>query len=469
MGKTFPIPSLAGLTPFSIRLELPYGQALSAHAMRLVAVSPCFDPHAPDGASRFTGQLALALGSAGITGRWFTTTASGAVPTSALSNQWPPAFSAEELDIGALRLTRLSARDPLPRLVWKIATRLLLGKMRPRLDRARERARAVGPQAWLDVAWPSWAEAYVLAAQGPHMPGFGAAFRETLEDSDVALVAYPPLGLASHACDEATRASRKTALITLFHGEDPLNSLPVWVRHYQRAAAILALTESEAVTFRDLFHHPNVHVIGAGIDPADLHSQTISGQRFRAAHHLGDRPFALYLGRKELGKKYGMAIEAVRLAQTLHPAASDLQLVMIGADVDQQPVRSNDALYLGPLPRHEVLDALDACTILINPSTSESFGLTLLEAWSRSKPVIANADCAPFRAIVTDGINGWLASDVAGMATRLAEVVAQPSVGRRLGEAGAAHVKRTYSWAAVADRTLAALESIAPTRSMPTT
>ncbi len=428
---------------------------------RIVAVSPCASPQAPDGASRYTGQLARALGTAGMAGHWYATTAPGATPTSAWSNHWPSVMPAGLTTIDQLRVTRLDAIDRLPRLTWRIATRLLVTLMQPRIQRARERAHAIGPQAWHEVVWPTWVEAYVLAGLGPHTPPLLNAFEQTLGQSAAALIAYPPLGLAARACAIAARARRPFGLITLFHDEDPLNSLPTWVRHYQQAAALLALTETEARTLRDLFHHPNVKVIGAGIDTDDLYRPSIAGDRFREAHRLGSRPLALYLGRKEGGKNYALAIEAVRRARTADPSAQDLQLVLIGADVDHRRVDPADGLYLGALPREDVLDALDACTILINPSTSESFGLTLLEAWARRKPVLAHAACAPFQAIVTDGVDGWLAPDAVSMAARLGEVTAQPELGRRMGEAGYLKLNKTYTWPAVAQRTLDALGDIA--------
>lgn len=429
------------------------------HVMRLSGLSPCFAPEAPDGASRFTGQLALALGAAGIGGQWLATTASGAAPTSAWSNRWTPALPPGDVACGRLTVTRFAARDPLPRLAWRITTRVVFTVMQPRLQRASERAKSIGPRAWQQVVWPVWAERYVLAGLGPHAPGLLAAFRDALRDADAALIAYPPLGLAARACHSAERLARPVALVPLFHQEDPLNSLPTWVRLYQEAAAILALTEAEAQTFRDLFHHANVHVVGAGVDVDDLLAPTISGQRFRDAQGLDTRPFALYLGRKEGGKNYRMAIDAVRQARAMEPAARDLTLVMIGGDVDRRPIDHAEALYLGPLSRAQALDALDACTVLINPSTSESFGLTLLEAWARRKPVLAHGGCAPFRSIVTDGVDGWLAADVTAMAARLGQVVANPTLARAMGEAGFDRLNKLYTWPVVADRVLKALAS----------
>jgi len=254
--------------------------------------------------------------------------------------------------------------------------------------------------------------------------------------------------------------NKPVALIPLFHADDPLNSLPRWVSHYRQADAILALTEAEARIFHETFEHPNVHVIGAGVDPADILAPSISGARFRERHELGDAPIALFLGRKEAGKKYRMAIEAVQRARASHASAQELRLIVIGADIDRRPLRPDEGLFLGALSRSEVLDALDACDVLINPSTSESFGLTILEAWARRKPVIANAACGPFRSIIQHDHNGWLEADAEGMARRIAQLLLQPALALAVGSAGHQTVLARHLWPHVARRTLDALEGI---------
>lgn len=428
--------------------------------MRLLGLTPCFDPTAADGATRFTGRWAQALGEAGASGRWLATTAAQARPTSAWSARWPAVHPAGDLQVGALRISRYPTTSGLPPLTWKLATRIGLTCMRPQLERARTRAATDGPAAWRDIRWPAWLEEYILAGLGPSAPALWQGWAESARDADVAVIGYPPLGLAEQACRRAQQARLPVALLPLFHANDPLNLLPRWRRQYQSAEALLALTDFEADNFRETFGHPNVHVIGAGIDADDVWAPSVSGRRFREVQSLGDAPFALYIGRKESGKNYRLAIEAVRAARERRPAARGLRLVMIGADIDGAQLSPDEALYLGQLPRADVVDALDACTVLINPSTSESFGLTLLEAWARRKPVVAHADCGPFRSIVTHDVDGWLERDGEGMAARIELAVTNPARAATIGEAGFETVRRRYRWSAVAERTLHALEGL---------
>lgn len=435
--------------------------------MRLLGLTPCFDPTAADGATRFTGRWAQALGEAGANGNWLATTAAQSRPTSAWSARWPAVHAAGDLRVGALRISRYPTAGGPPSFTWKLATRIGLAWMRPQLERARARAANAGPAAWRDVRWPAWIEAYILAGLGPSAPALWQAWADGARDAEVAVIGYPPLGLAEQACQRARQIGLPIALLPLFHANDPLNLLPRWRRHYESVETLLALTDFEADVFRELFAHPNVHVIGAGIDAEDVLAPSVSGRRFREAHRLGDAPFALYIGRKESGKNYRLAIEAVRSARVGHTATKGLKLVMIGADVDGAPLTPDDALFLGQLPRAAVLDALDACTVLINPSTSESFGLTVLEAWARRKPVVAHAGCGPFRSIVTHDVDGWLERDVAGMSARIALAVVDPARAAQLGEAGFATVHRRYLWSTVAERSLRAFEGPLARRTSP--
>jgi glycosyltransferase involved in cell wall biosynthesis len=63
--------------------------------------------------------------------------------------------------------------------------------------------------------------------------------------------------------------------------------------------------------------------------------------------------------------------------------------------------------WLGQLPREEVLREMEQHDVLCMPSLHEGFGLVLLEALSRSLPVIATVNTgAPD--IIRDGVEGFI-------------------------------------------------------------
>jgi glycosyltransferase involved in cell wall biosynthesis len=102
-----------------------------------------------------------------------------------------------------------------------------------------------------------------------------------------------------------------------------------------------------------------------------------------------------------------------------------------------------------PLP---YVDALDGFCLSV---PSGSMSIALLEAMARGVPSVITF-CGPEEAVI-DGETGLCAppNDPAGLAAVLDRLVADPELATRLGERGAAHVRRHFSIARVADDHLA--------------
>lgn len=84
---------------------------------------------------------------------------------------------------------------------------------------------------------------------------------------------------------------------------------------------------------------------------------------------------------------------------------------------------SNQVNLLGRISRQQVVEELDACHCLVLPSEFETFGVVLIEALSRGKPVIATA-CGGPEAVVNDDV-GMLVPvrDQDSLATALTKMV----------------------------------------------
>ncbi len=81
--------------------------------------------------------------------------------------------------------------------------------------------------------------------------------------------------------------------------------------------------------------------------------------------------------------------------------------------------------------------------VLIQKSTREGFGLTVSEAIWKARPFIGgNVGGIPLQ--VEDGVSGFLVSSVEETAQRTIEILADPTLGRRLGRAGKEHVRRHF-------------------------
>ena len=109
---------------------------------------------------------------------------------------------------------------------------------------------------------------------------------------------------------------------------------------------------------------------------------------------------------------------------------------MIGPDDDNHPVNSACVSYLGAQPRAIVRGALMSCKALVNMSSSESFGIVLLEAWMAGKPVIVNGSCAAFHDLASNHYNALIVDDALSLQEAIARLMDDPELCNRLAKNG---------------------------------
>jgi len=378
-----------------------------------------------------------------------TTRTKNAHPTAAFTSAWPDEHPPEVSSIDGIRIRRFSVGFyPGPRLAHLLSRLMLrrwdreerrLGKMltgsRNLIDyyerRARERPRIY--------------DLMMLAGRGPWSIRLLAHLALNLRRYEAVLVGFTPYALMPAVVAIARLLRRPVVVLPLFHPQDIYHHFAVFYRCFARAGALLAQTRYSAAVLAALAPGSTPIELGAGIDLEELTAPEIDGARFRRKYGLEGRKIVLFVGRKELFKRYDMALAAVELI-----ADERVRLVMIGRDVDGQPISSAHACWLGEVDRRDLLDAYDACDIFLLPSENESFGMVFLEAWARRKPVIGNVSCGPVADLIDDGDNGYLCSSPQEIAERIAQLLANPQLATRLGEAGYQKVSARYTWDTIA-------------------
>ena len=96
---------------------------------------------------------------------------------------------------------------------------------------------------------------------------------------------------------------------------------------------------------------------------------------------------------------------------------------------------------------HEDIHSIIPCADLIfQPSEHESFGLVPLEAMACEVPVLCTAS-GGICEVVEDGVHGYLCEvgDTDTMAARAIEILTDPALARRMGEAGRRHVMDRFA------------------------
>jgi glycosyltransferase involved in cell wall biosynthesis len=175
-------------------------------------------------------------------------------------------------------------------------------------------------------------------------------------------------------------------------------------------------------------------------------------------------PRALFIGRITPHKGIDVLVDAMPPGLPLeihgrayHPAYLDLLRHRSAGKAVEFHVESSDA---------DLRAALARASVLVLPSVHrdcfgghhrlpELLGLVLLEAMATGTPVICS-DVGGMPEIVRDGATGFVVppGDAATLRDRLERIVTDPTLARRMGEAGRADVCERFTWTAVAARCL---------------
>ena len=102
---------------------------------------------------------------------------------------------------------------------------------------------------------------------------------------------------------------------------------------------------------------------------------------------------------------------------------------------------------LGQFQTEDLRHLLAAADIFALPSWADSFGMVYLEAWCAGLPVIG-ASTAAICEVIRDGVDGLLVPprDVASLARVLEQLLLDPALRHRLGQAGKEKVLSGLTW-----------------------
>lgn len=240
-------------------------------------------------------------------------------------------------------------------------------------------------------------------------------------------------------------------------------------------------------------HAAKCHTVYNGVD-ADAF-----GPRSEPDGHAADddTPTIIFVGRLSPEKGLHDLIEASTPVLDAHPSA---RIDLIGAagslpreyivDVSHDPLVQSlarfygdtsyfDALaamvperhrerirFVGALPHTEIIDRMRQAAVLVNPSYSESFGMTVVEAMACGLPTITTA-VGGMQETVVDQSTGIVVpcGDPGAIAAALSTMLSDSERRNAFGRAGRQRVLDLFSWQRVAERAgerYAALASDSP-------
>ena len=189
-----------------------------------------------------------------------------------------------------------------------------------------------------------------------------------------------------------------------------------------------------------------------------------------------DKPYILFVGRMTRQKGLLYLLKAAAKLDT------DAQLVLCAGDADTPEMKaeleglvaslkqSRSGVVWIPemLSREETIALYSQAAVFCCPSIYEPFGIINLEAMACGTPVVASA-VGGIKEVVVDGETGFLVDpelsdkaphdpvDGEAFAERLAEsintLIRDPSLAKKMGQAGRLRVEKLFSWQSIAYQT----------------
>jgi glycosyltransferase involved in cell wall biosynthesis len=175
----------------------------------------------------------------------------------------------------------------------------------------------------------------------------------------------------------------------------------IGLRQSTNADALIASTDVEAMQLRSMGINPErIHTIPNGVHREGWARSPESPTIFREYLHLPrDAPIVLFVGRLDPTKGLELLIEAFGTVSEMTPNAI---LILVGPDFGMQSrLRTlarksglgNRVVFAGPASQELVRSAYKESTIVVIPSTYESFSLVALEAAAAGTPIVMTEDC----------------------------------------------------------------------------
>lgn len=214
---------------------------------------------------------------------------------------------------------------------------------------------------------------------------------------------------------------------------------------YNRCATTFAPSVSMAERLRE----NGVERVGVWERGVDHHhfSPALRSESLRERAGALHRPLLLYVGRLARQKNIGDLADAVDiLKRQLGPDAFRLAIVGTGPEAGELRQRLPDAYFAGFQQNGALSRWYASADLLVFPSTTETFGNVVLEAFASGVPAVG-ADACGTRDLVEHGVNGVLAqpNDPQDLARHIASLLRSPDRLREMGEAAERTALR-YRW-----------------------
>jgi glycosyltransferase involved in cell wall biosynthesis len=308
------------------------------------------------------------------------------------------------------------------------------------------------------LPWRPWQLAFMPSS--PTCPTLWRTVSRARQPVDVVHAVALPYGFPLVcAWRLALRCRARFVLTPFLHWGDEANPNDPTRRQYtgpalrwlmQQADCVLAQTEAEARVLRTCGVKPErIRVQGLGVESAECTSG--NRDRFRQRWHIAAHAVVIgHLANLSVEKGSVALADAFLQLAKHHPEAV---LVLAGeampnflaraAEVQQHP----RIHVIGRLNDEDRRDFYAGIDLFAFPSTTDSFGLVLLEAWANGLPVVVARAGGP-AALVQHEADGLQVpvGDTTALVHALQRLICNPEERIHLGQAGHTRSIRDFTW-----------------------
>jgi phosphatidyl-myo-inositol dimannoside synthase len=213
-----------------------------------------------------------------------------------------------------------------------------------------------------------------------------------------------------------------------------------------------------------------LHRLAPGVDVDTFHPG-VDGGAVRARHGLSDRPVIVCVSRLVPRKGQDMLIRALPMVRRRVPGAA---LLLVSGGPYRKKLEGlaraqgveSDVVFTGSVPWAELPAHYAAGDVYAMPCRTraagldvEGLGIVYLEASATGLPVVGG-DSGGAPDAVLEGETGFVVGgrDVASLADRLTDLLADPERAKAMGAAGRAWVEREWRWETQAARLASLLD-----------